>query len=46
MGLLERKQVVIGFEIGMRVCTTGGVASSMVRSVLPYFKDDLMVDKV
>jgi hypothetical protein len=38
MGLLERRLDVIGFEIGMLVCTTGGVASSMVRSVLPYFE--------
>jgi hypothetical protein len=37
MGLLERRLDVIGFEIGMLVCTTGGVVSSMVRSVLPYF---------
>jgi hypothetical protein len=37
LGLLERMLVVIGFEIGMLVCTTGGVTFSMVRSVLPYF---------
>jgi hypothetical protein len=37
MGLLEKRRDVIGFEIGMLVCTTGEVAFSMVRSVLPYF---------
>ena len=37
MGLLEKKLVVIGFEIGMLVCKTGEVAFSTARSVLPYF---------